>query len=157
MAALDFAGAVTNVKTMLSGLTAWQTICGVSSSSEAAKRIHLGGCEEEQEESLVPVIILDIDPFNTNWLQSTFRGKLPVEIDIQLAVPESNQATISDQYAWVWAQAGSILAGINGAIISGTIMADALNMSVKPGAIDPDPNQARCEWGFVLVLTLEFL
>ena len=74
MAALDFAGAVTNVKTMLSGLTAWQTICGVSSSAEAAKRIHLGGCEEEQEESLAPVIILDIDPFNTNWASYQLRS-----------------------------------------------------------------------------------
>lgn len=158
MAALDFAGAVTNVKTMLSGLTAWQTICGVASSAEAAKRIHLGGCEEEEEESLAPVIILDIDPFNTNWLQSTSRGKLPIEIDVQLAVPEANQATISDQYSWVWSQAGSLLAGINGAVNgAGQLMVDSLNMSVKPGAIDPDPNHARCEWGFVLILTLEFI
>lgn len=158
MAALDFAGAVTNVKTMLSGLTAWQSICGVSSSAEAAKKIYLGGQEECEEESLCPMIILDIDPFNTNWLQSTSRGKLPVEIRCELAVPEANRATISEQYSWVWSQVGSLLAGINGAVNgAGQLMVDSLNMAIKPGAIDPDENHGRCEWGFVLSLTLEFI
>lgn len=158
MAALDFAGAVNAVKTMLAGLTAWQSICGVSTSAEAAKRIYLGGEEESEEESLCPMIVLDIDPFAVNWLQSTFRGKLQVEIRCELAVPDENRGTVSEQYSWVWTQVSALLAGINGAVQgAGQLMADSLNMAVKPGAINPDENHGRCEWGFVLMLTLEFI
>lgn len=158
MAALDFAGAVANVKTMLAGLTAWQSICGVSTSAEAAKRIYLGGEEETEEETLCPMIVLDIDPFNVNWLQSTFRGKLAVEIRCELAIPEEKQASISDQYSWVWEQVSSLLNGINGSVNgAGQLMAESLNMTIKPGAINPDENHGRCEWGFVLMLSLEFI
>lgn len=158
MAALDFAGAVTNVKTMLSGLTAWQSICGVATSAESAKRIYLGGEEETTNETLCPMMVLDIDPFNTNWLQSTFRGKLPIEIRCELAIPTEYQHSVSSQYEWTWTQVSALLAGINGAVNSaGQLMAESLNIAVKPGAINPDENHGRCEWGFVLMLTLEFL
>jgi hypothetical protein len=75
MAALDVAGAIANVKTMLSGLAAWQTICGVTTTGEAAKRIHLGAIEDTGEESPCPCILLDIDPFNSDWMPSTAHGR----------------------------------------------------------------------------------
>jgi len=54
MAALDVAGAIANTKSMLSNLSAWQTICGVSTAALAAARIYEGGTDEDEELSLPP-------------------------------------------------------------------------------------------------------
>jgi hypothetical protein len=36
-------------------------------------------------------------------------------------------------------------------------MVDLLEMPTKPGKINPDENKGRCEWGFILALTIKFL
>lgn len=158
MAAMDVAGAIANVKTMLSGLTAWQTICGVSTSAEAAKRIHLGGIEDDGSESLCPLIVLDIDPINTDWMQSTLSGDLVITADFDLSIPESERSSIAAQYIWTWQKFSEVLAGINGAVNGdGGLMLKGLGVPLKPGPIDNDDNLGRCEWRFGLSFTLRFI
>ena len=159
MAALDVAGAMANVKTMLSGLTAWQTICGVASSSEAAKHIYYGGAEEEDDDpSPVPCITLNITSLPTNWVASHLRGRLTIELRFEVEPPEENRATFSDQYLWAWGQWGSVMAGINGAINdAGELMVQAVDVPLMPGQIDPDDNKGRNEWMWVISLSCEFI
>lgn len=157
MAALDVAAAMQNVKTMLSNLTAWQTICDVSSAAAAALRIYEGGIEDDQPESLTPCIFLDFTSLPTNWLANRFTGRLTVEIRCELAVPKDNQTSYADEFVWVWQQCSALLAGINGAVSgAGGLMADSLEMPTKPGKIDPHENQGRCEWGFIFAISLDF-
>jgi hypothetical protein len=154
MAALDVVGALASVKTMLSELTAWQTICGVSSAAEAAKRIHEGGIEVEEGQTTAPSIVLDITSFPTTWKANRFHGDLAIEIRVEFEVPEENRATFSDQYVWVWGKYSDILAGIAGAVGgSGQHMSTTLETPLMPGRVDPDDNSGRCEWNFVLSLT----
>lgn len=158
MAALDVAGAITNVKTMLSDLAVWQTICGVASSAAAGERIHLGAIEDAGEESPCPFIILDVDPFQSDWMPSTSHGSLVIEVRVELAIPEANRLTYSAQYSWVWTQLSSLLAGINGAVNgSGGLMMTNLNMPIAPGPLDPDENNGRIEWAFTLSLVMKFI
>lgn len=159
MAALDIAGAMQNVKTMLAGLSAWQTICGVSASGPASLRIYEGGIEEEKDgTTLAPCCFLDFTSLPTNWLGSRFQGRITVEMRFELAVPEANQTTYADEFVWVWEKCSAILAGINGAVgNAGQLMADSLEMPLKPGKIDPHENNGRCEWGFILALSMDFI
>jgi hypothetical protein len=157
MAALDVGTAMQNVKTMLSNLTAWQTICGAANASEAALRIYEGGIEET-DETLAPVCFLDFTSLPTNWLGNRFQGRLTIEMRFELAVPIDNQTSYADQFVWVWDQVSDLLAGINGAVGgSGGLMADTLEMPTQPGRIDPHENKGRCEWGFILALSVDFL
>lgn len=154
MAALDVVGALANVKTMLSNLTAWQTICGVSTAAAAAERIYEGAVEEVDGETTTPSIILDVTSIPTTWKANRFHGELAIEIRCELEVPEVNRSTFSAQYVWVWTQYSAILAGIAGAVGgSDQHMSTSLETPIMPGRIDPDENQGRCEWGFVLSLT----
>ena len=159
MAALDVAGAMANVKTMLSALTAWQTICGVSSSSEAAKRIHYGGAEESDDDaSQVPLITMNITSLPTNWVANHLRGTLTIELRFEVEPPDEERATFSDQYLWVWQQWSAVMAGINGAINgAGQLMVTAVDVPLMPGQIDPDENKGRDEWMWVVSLSTEFI
>ena len=49
MAALDVATTLTNLRTIWAGMSSWQSICGVSTTAEAAKRIVIGGTVENVE------------------------------------------------------------------------------------------------------------
>ena len=157
MYALDVAGAISNVKTMLSNLTAWQTICGVSTATEAAYRIYEGGIEVAETEKTTPLIILDVTSLPTNWLASQLTGDLTIEIRVELEVSLESQNTYATQYMWAWTQFGNLLAGINGAVGgSGQPMIRRLETPTMPGRIDPNTNNGRCEWGFVFNLTTYF-
>jgi hypothetical protein len=157
MAALDIAGAIANVKSMLSNLSAWQTICGVSTSALAAARIYEGGTDEDEELSLTPCIFLDVTSLPTNWLANHLRGTLAIEIRVELDVPEDQRTTYSTQYVWVWGKFGELMAGINGAVDgSGQLMIEGLSVPTMPGRIDPNTNSGRCEWGFIYSLTVDF-
>lgn len=158
MAWLDVDTTVQNVKTMLSNLAAWQTICGVGSASEAAEKIITGGMAEDEEESLAPVIFLDVSDVPVEWLGNKYQGQLTVEIRCELAIPPANQKTFSDEWRYAWQKCSAILAGINGAVGgSGGLMARSLSMPTKPGKIDPNENQGRCEWGFILNMVIDFI
>ena len=62
MSALDILGLLDNTRTMLAGLAAWQSVCGVATSAEAAQRIYLGGVEATPEEDTSPLCWLDVNP-----------------------------------------------------------------------------------------------
>lgn len=160
MASLDVIGAIDNCKTMLSGLTAWQTICGVSSSADSAKRIHLGAIEDDGEQTPCPCIILDIDPFSSDWMPSTSHGRLTIEIRIELEIEQDYRGSFVDQYRWSWTKISAILAGINGVVNgSGQMMVRSITMPIPPGPINPDENVVgrQYEWGCVLNLICDFI
>ena len=119
MAALDVGTALTNLKTMLSGLTAWQTLCGVSSSTEAAKKIHFGATEIDEEDergSENPCIVLDITSLSTKWKANRLHGTAVFEMRFYLEMPDAEKATYSTQYIWVWEQFSAMLDAVNGAV-----------------------------------------
>jgi len=159
MAALDVAGAITNTKTMLSNLTAWKTICGVATADEAAQQIHEGGIEVESDDiQTTPCIILDVTSLPTDWMPSRLSGDLTIEVRVELEVPPEETSTYAKQYIWVWTQFGNILAGIMGAVGgAGQLMIRRLETPVMPGRVDPNTNNGRCEWGFVINLTTDFV
>lgn len=158
MAALDVATALANVRTMLSGLSAWQTICGVSSSTEAAYRIFYGAIDENQEINSAPCIILDVSSVPTNWLGARLHGTLAVEVRCYLITPESERVTIGSQYVWVWQKLSAMMDGINGAVgDAGEIMMNSLSVPLMPGRVDPDSNQGENEWLFIIELTADFI
>ena len=158
MASLDIATTITNVKTMLGSLAAWQTICSVPTAAEALERIHEGGIEEDGSETLCPCIILDVNPLQTDWMPTTSHGDAVIEVRIELEVPEEERCSYQRQYIWTWQQVSALLAGINGAVgQSGGLMIEGLNMSLKPSPIDPDDNNGRIEWGCILELVLKLI
>lgn len=155
MARLDVLGLLTNARTMLAGLSTWQSLCGVSSSTEAAERIYLGGVVAAPEEALAPICWLDIDPANFDW-QATARGRVTVEARFEIAVPEDKIADYSQQFSWVWGQVSALLADINGAVNgSGQLMLRNITMPMRPGPIDPDDNEGRTDWMLQLGLVVE--
>lgn len=158
MARLDLIGAVNNVRTMLATCSSWQSICGVSSSTDASKRIYRGGIEDDGTESLCPMILLRIDPLQTDFTGDTSRGKLTVECRIELAIPEDKSDSYEAQYVWVWEKLSAILADINASVNgSGGLMMRSLNMPLEPGPIDPNDNHGKLEWAMVLGIVIEML
>ena len=149
MAARDIAGCMQNVRTMLGGLSAWRTICGVDNATEATDRIYYGGVEENEEVdgTLAPCIILDVETNEGFWNGGTLIGPLVVELRIFIVCPNENQETFGDRYLWVWQQASAIEAGINSNIRDGGQLAvDDVAYPNKPAQVDPDDNNGRDEW-----------
>ena len=158
MAALNIPLAVSNVRSMLANLQAWQDIAEEDNETDAAKRIYKGGKEEDAGCTLCPCIILDARPLNTNWLASRARGELPVEIRMELAIPGDECGTFEKQWVWMWTQTSAMLAGINANVQSGSgLMLRSLNVTVPPGQIDPDDNHGRVEWGTIIEATMDFI
>jgi hypothetical protein len=155
MAQMDLGAALASVKTMLSGLTAWQTICGVSTSTEAAKRIYLGGAEDDGE--LCPCCVIDLADSNAPF-EFNRSTPLNVEMRFQLAMPEDQQRNLQTQFIWIWSKCSALLLGIredsNG---SGELMHTGTTLVVKPGPIDPDDNDQRNEWAFTLQITVRII
>ncbi len=156
MAALDVIGAMTNLKSMLSNIAAWQTICGVSSASAAALRIYEGGTEE-QSETLLPCIFLDFSSLPTNWMAGRLTGRLTFEIRCEFPIPEANRQSYSDEYVYAWTQLSAILAGINSGVITYAVQIDSLEISTQPARIARESNKGRTEWGFILALSVKFI
>lgn len=156
MAACDVNSAIANVKTMLKNLSAWQTICGVSTADAAAERIHEYGVDEEEDtDTLCPLIILDIESSSLAWQGQHLRGPLVVTCRMELEIPENTRSTYSTQAVWFWEQWSAMLAGISGGVQgSGQLMLDGISTMVKPGRIDPDTNNGRCEWLAMLGLEI---
>ena len=161
MAALDVGTALTTLRTMLSNLTAWQTVCGVSSASEAAKKIHYGAVELDQDEpasSHNPCIVLDITSLSTQWRANRLHGTAVFELRFYLEMPDAEKASYAAQYIWIWQQFSAILDGINGAVGgSGQAMINNLDIPLMPGRLDPDNNTGGSEWNFVISMGLDFI
>jgi hypothetical protein len=161
MAALDVGTALANLKTMLSGLAAWQSICGVSSSTEAAKRIHYGATEldpEEQEGSENPCIVLDITSLSTTWRANRLHGTAIFEMRFYLEMPDAEKQSYSTQYIWVWQKFSAMLDAVNSAVAgSGQAMIKNLDVPLMPGRIDPDNNGGGSEWNFVISMGVDFI
>lgn len=150
MTALNVLGLLDNTRTMLAGLVAWQSVCGVSTTAEAAERIYLGGVEAEPEQDTSPLCWLDVNPATFDWM-ATNRGRVTVEAVFEIGVPEQERVTYGDEYRWAWTQASAILAGINGAVNgSGQLMLRSLTMPLRPGLINPEDNDGRHDWRFTL-------
>jgi hypothetical protein len=157
VAALNLAGAMANLKTMLSGLTAWTTICTTAGGASAALRIYEGGTEQEGE-TLAPCIFLDFTSLPTNWIGQRFTGRLSFEIRCEFPIPKDNRLTYSDEYLYAWGFLSDMLAGINGAVGgAGQLMADSLEVATAPARISPEENQGRVEWGFILTLSVKVI
>lgn len=158
MAALDVASALTSIRTMLSGLSAWQTICGVSTAAKAAERIHYGAVDELDESTLSPCIILDVTSLPANWLGNRLQGEVTFEMRFYLEMPDSKKASFGDQYLWAWQQFSAMLDAINGAVgDAGEAMIQSLSVPLMPGRIDPDENGGLSEWNFILSLGLHMI
>jgi len=158
MAALDIATSVANVKAMLGSLTAWQTITGAANAAAAEAFIYLGGYENTDDGASprAPFCILDIDNFSMRVIGGKkHTGQLPVDMIFELAVPSASQGSYADQYEWVWEQISALLAGITaGTNGGGQLMNPEFELMLKPGQIDPKENNGRCDWLFVIRLTL---
>lgn len=155
MAALDVVGSLGNLKTMLSGLTTWQTLCG--GATEASLRIYKGGTEETSE-TLTPCIFLDFSSLPTNWIGGRLTGRLTYEIRCEFPIPADNRATYEDEYIYAWTQLAGILDGINSNVNGAAgAMIDSLEVSTPPGRVAREPNKGRTEWGFILAMTVKFI
>jgi len=156
MAACDIGSAVQNVKLMLSNLTAWKAICGVSTATEAATRIHEYGIEEDEDTpTQCPLIILDVEDSGLEWKGGHMNGPLGITVRLELEIPASETETYSKQGIWFWSKWSAILDGINSGVQgSGGLMLERITTLVKPGRIEPDSNGGRCEWMAVLNLEL---
>ena len=155
MAALDVVSSLTNLKTMLSAVTAWQTLCG--SSAAAAARIYKGGVEETSD-TLSPCMFLDFSSLPTNWIGGRLTGRLTYEIRCEFPIPEENRQSYEDEYIYAWTQLAGILDGINSGVNSaGQLMIDSLEVSTPPARIAREANKGRTEWGFILALSVKFI
>lgn len=150
MAALDIDTAIQNVKSMLAGLTAWQTICGVADSTRAAERIYEYGVDESTQ-TLCPCILLDLSDQTLPWNGGKFQGNVTIEVRMELEIPQANRATYSTQGRWFWQKLQALLAEIDTTVNdTGTLMIEEITIPLKPGRIDPDTNSGRCEWMTIL-------
>jgi hypothetical protein len=159
MARLDIAGTLANAKAMLAGLTSWQAICGVSTSTEAARRIYFGGVFDEYgDDTQAPLCILQIDPLSTEWNAGTSRGRLTIGARFDLAMPAEHHSNYQAQYVWVWQALTDLTSEINSSVGgSGQLMLRSLNVPQDPGPINPDENQGRNEWAFRIDLVIDLL
>ena len=157
MARLDVATLMTTCKTMLGGLSAWQSLCNTTSATEATKRIYLGGVVANPLESTCPVCWLDLNPAVFDWA-GTGRGRLTVEARYEIAVPETMVDDYQQQYLWVWERVADLMADINSNVNgSGGLMLRSFTMPLRPGQIDPADNDGRCEWSFTFGLVIELV
>lgn len=157
MTALNVLGLLDNVKAMLAGLQAWQSVCGVATSAEAGERIYLGGVEATAEEDTSPLCWIDVNPATFDWF-STNRGRVTVELVFEIGIPETERETFQGEYRYAWTQASAILAGINGAVNgSGQLMLRSLTMPLRPGLINPEDNDGRHDWRFTLGLVVDMI
>jgi hypothetical protein len=86
------------------------------------------------------------------------RADVVIEIWTEFPVPDDQQETYAMQYVWVWTQVSAIIAGINGAVGgSGGLALNDVDMTLKPGPIDKDENDGRCEWAFILNLVIRLV
>ena len=157
MAYLDVATMMSTCRTMLGGLSAWQSICSTTSATESTKRIYLGGVVAESQESTCPVCWLDLNPSVFDWA-GTGRGRVTIEARYEIAAPETLVNDYQEQYLWTWQQVSALMAGINAAVNgSGGLMLRSLTMPLRPGQIDPADNDGRSEWSFTLGLVIELV
>lgn len=147
MANRDIALCMQNVREMLGGLTEWQAICGVNNAAEATERIYYGGVEENEDaKSLAPCIIIDVETNEGFWEGGTLIGPLVVELRLFVLCPNEHER-FSDKYLWVWQQASSLDAGINGNVRNGGQLAvDSVSYPNRPAQLDPDGNNGHDEW-----------
>lgn len=161
MASMDIGTALANIKTMLSNLTAWQTICGVATAAEAAQKIHFGAVEFDTENpgaELSPNIILDVTSLNTIWKANKLHGTAVFELRFYMQMEEDEKASYSTQYAWIWTQLSAMLAAIDGAVgDAGETMIQSLTVPLMPGRIDPDENMGLSEWNFIISIGVDFI
>lgn len=155
MSALDVDGAIQNVKSMLSNLSAWQTITGTSSASHAAEFIHEFGVDEVEGESACPLIILDVGELGLQWRGGQLDGEFIVEARLELAIPDEQQQSYATEGRWFWQQLVTLLDGINSNVQGGgELMLQNIDFALKPGRIDPNDNEGRIEWMTILSLRL---
>lgn len=159
MAALDILSAIGNVKSMLSALADWQAICGVSTSTDAAKRIHKGGIEETAGDTLCPCCVVDMaDQAMVIDCVPRRSSALGIECRFQLAIPATSCKTYAQQYEYTWEKMGLLSAGIAAAVNgAGGLDMTSLQITQRPGPIDPDENDNRVEWAFTLLLNLRIV
>jgi hypothetical protein len=161
MASLDVATSLANLRTMLSGLAAWQSICGVATTAEAATRIHYGALEinpRNKQSSENPCIILDVSSLPTTWKNNRLTGTVTFEIRFYLTMPSQEKETYGTQYLWAWQKFSAMLDAINGAVgDAGEVMIKSLDVPLLPGRIDPDIEGGESEWNFILSLTADFI
>jgi hypothetical protein len=161
MAVLDAGTYLATVRTVLSGLSAWQTLCGVSTAAEAIQHIHFGALDLDKDASPGdenPCMILDVTSLPTEWRGNRLHGTITVEIRVYLSMPESERATYGSQYVWVWSKFSAILDAINGVVgDAGEIMIRSMAVPLFPGRVDPDNNGGEGEWLFVLSLTSDII
>lgn len=153
MAALDIDGALSNIRTLISTLTQWQTVTGSANAAAALAYIYRGGFTDDGSIT-APYCVIDIEDFNATWNAGRFKGELSAVLWFELAVPEASQTTYETQYVWVWQQLSGILAGINGGVQGGgQQMSEGLSLIIKPGLVEPDENTGRRDWRFALGLS----
>lgn len=161
MAALDVGTALSSLRTMLSGLSAWQTICGVSTSGEAAKKIHYGAVELEEDEPASnqnPCIVMDITSLSTTWKANRLHGTAVFELRFYLEMPDAEKNSYGAQYIWIWQKFSAMLDAINGAVGgAGQSMISTLDIPLMPGRLDPDQNGGGSEWNFVISMGVDFI
>lgn len=161
MADLDVGTALSTLRTTLSSLSAWQTICGVSTAAEAIKKIHYGAVELDQDEpasSQNPCIVLDVTSLATTWKANRLHGTAVFEMRFYLEMPDAEKSSYGTQYVWVWQQFSAMLDAINGAIGgAGQTMINNLDVPLMPGRLDPDNNGGGSEWNFVISMGVDFI
>ena len=161
MASLDIATALVNVRSAISELAAWQTMCGVSTAAEAAQRIVYGSNSVECElpiDQQFPVIILTFKQFSTEWKGNKLHGSVTFELDFSFLMNESEKGSFSDQFLWIWQQLSLMLAALEGAVgKSGEVMIRSLSIPIEPGRFDPDKNTGTSEWTFVIAIGGDFI
>jgi len=157
MAALDVDTTIQNVKTVLSNIAGWQTICGVSTAAEAAERIFEYGVDEF-DDTLTPCIILDVEESSLTRTGGKMQGNVFFTVRMELEIPPAQRETYSTQGRWFWQKLQTILAGFDSNQgTTGGLQLASFTMPVKPGRIDPDTNQGRCEWMVMLGLEIYLL
>jgi hypothetical protein len=145
MADLDVDGLIQNVKAMLSGLTTWQTLTGTSTAESAAEFIYEYGVEDEC--GILPLMILDLEDLPLSWNAGHLAGQVQILVRLELEIPEIHRGTYSAQARWFWQQISGLFSTINPAIQgSGELMFQGMSMPLKPGRIEQDTNNGKCEW-----------
>lgn len=154
MTVQDYSGLFDGAQTMLSGLSSWQSICGVSTAAEAAENIYFIGTEDDGAETLAPCIILDFSSLTMARKGSRLHGDCGLEARFELKIPSEECDTIKTQAAWVLSQFSALLADIDAALVGDAAMMvdeETIQVSLLPKLIDPDMNHGRVEWSFAFV------
>ena len=157
MAALDVATALENVRDFYAAMTSWKAICGVSTSAEAEERIYIGGTEEDVE-TLVPSIVLEVLGLPLELTGGHFRGTLDIMIWCEIDVPVESCRTFESQYLYVWSK-WSLMAAelVTASLGSGGLMSLNMRPQQLPGRKDSKFNQGRKEWGFTFIASTHLI